>query len=159
VFVEPEWLPPLPPPIEAYCGDEDKLSEPIIAYRISPTCTLSEIRAVGEYQFGTEHVRSVVNGFSTDSMESRFISGSMVHFKQISIELHRTYEAPATLVCTVDMMGKKVIDAKIVQERVLNETRTVKYEEPVAVLDNLLTDLGVYTYSEPVYYSVNSCPD
>jgi hypothetical protein len=159
VYVEPEWLPPLPPPIEASCVDEEKVSEPIIAYRISNTCTLTDVRAVGEYQYGTEQVRSDVLGFSSEQLIRRFVSGSMIHFKEISIQLHRTYERPATLVCTVDMMGKKVIDAKIIRERVLSETRTVKYDEPVTVVENQLADLGVFTYSKPISYKTDSCPD
>lgn len=159
VYVEPEWLPPLPPPIEAVCVDEEKVSEPIIAYRISEICTLTDIRPIGEYQYGTEQVRSDVLGFSSDQLIRRFVSGSMIHFKEISIQLHRTYDRPATLVCTVDMMGKKVIDAKIIRERVLNETRTVKYDEPVSVVDNRLADIGVFTYSKPISYKTDSCPD
>jgi len=159
VYVEPEWLPPLPPPVEAFCSNEEQISEPIIAYRISDTCTLTDIRAVGEYQYGTEQVRSDVLGFSSDQLIRRFVSGSMIHFKEISIQLHRTYERPATLVCTVDMMGKKVIDAKIVRERVLNEVQTVAYDEALPVSNNQLPDLGVFTYTDIVRYSTNNCPE
>lgn len=159
VYVEPDWSPPVPPPFEAFCSDEEQVSEPVIAYRISPACTLTDIRPVGEYQYGTEQVRSDVQGFSSSQMVRRFISGSMIHFKEISIQLHRANERPATLVCTVDMMGKKVIDAKIRRERTLNELRTITYDEPVTVENNLLSELGVFTYSKPVTYTTNNCPD
>jgi len=162
VYVEPEWAPPIPPmlpPDEAFCVDQEHVSEPIIAYRISEICSLTDVRAIGEYQYGTEQVRSEVQGFSSRQMVRRFVSGSMIHFNEISIQLHRTYDRPATLVCTVDMMGSKVIDAKIVRERVVNEFRTITYDEPISVVNNQLPDLGVFTYTDEVRYTTNNCPE
>ncbi len=158
VYQEPEWLPPLPPPVEEYCSEQESISEPVIAYRISPDCGLADIKSVGAYRYGTEEVRREVMGFSSKEMVRRLVSGNFVFFNEISIELHRALEPEALLICTVDMMGKKVIDAKIRRQKVIDVYRTIPYDEPIEVTNNQLPDLGVFTYSRKVTYQTNSCP-
>ena len=48
VYQEPDWIPPLPPPVEEYCSEMENVSEPVISYRISPDCGITDIRSVGE---------------------------------------------------------------------------------------------------------------
>ncbi len=157
-YVEEEWAPPLPPDFEPpVCGEEERISEPVISYRVSESCALTDIRAVGEYRFGTEQARSRVRDLSSSRMIRRFVSGSFIYFREVRIELHRTFEPVASLVCTVDMNEKKVIDAKIIREQQLDRGRTRLDEEVLEIIDHRLPDLGVFTYSEPVTYTVNTC--
>jgi hypothetical protein len=158
-YQEPDWIPPLPPPVEEFCSEEEQVSEPVIAYRISPGCGLADIKSVGAYRFGTEEVRREVMGFTSQEMVRRLVSGNFVFFNEISIELHKVLEPEAKLICTVDMMGKKVIDAKIQRQKVIDVNRTIPYDEPVDVTDNKLPDLGVFTYSRKVRYQTNTCPN
>jgi hypothetical protein len=158
VYQEPDWIPPLPPPVEEYCSEQENISEPVISYRVSPGCGLTDIRAVGAYQYGTEEVRREVMGFTSKEMIRRLVSGNFVFFNEISIELHKALEPEALLICTIDMMGKKVIDAKIQRQKVIDVNRTITYDEPVEITDNQLPDLGIYTYSRQIRYQTNTCP-
>ena len=158
VYQEPDWIPPLPPPVEEYCSEMENVSEPVISYRISPDCGITDIKSVGAYRYGTEEVRREVMGFSSKQMVRRLVSGNFVFFNEISIELHKALEPEALLICTIDMMGKKVIDAKIQRQKVIDVNRAIPYDEPVVVNDNQLPDLGVFTYSRQIRYQTNTCP-
>ena len=159
VYEEPPWLPPLPPPVQEYCGDVEKLSQPVMSYRISESCNLTDIQTVGEYQYGTEQVRKELMGLASKEVVRRFASGSFKYFNELKIELHRASEPHAVLVCTMDMMQKQVLDAKIVRQRVIDESRTVSYDEPVVLENNQLPNLGVFTYTNDVRYTINNCPE
>jgi hypothetical protein len=159
VYEEPPWLPPLPPPIEEYCGDMEKLSQPVVSYRISGLCGLTDIQSVGEYQFGTEQVKKEVTGLASKQMVRRFVSGNFQYFNEMNIELHRASQATAMLVCTMDMMQKRVLSAKIVRQRVLDENKTIAYDEPIILENNQLPNLGVFTYTSDVRYTINNCPE
>lgn len=157
-YVEEDWVSPLPPDYEAVCFEPERISEPVIAYSISDACTITDIRAIGEYQFGTEQVKSEVRNMSTEEVIRRFVSGDFIYYRQISIQLHKALEAPATLACTVDMMGKNVVEAKILREQELANGRTRVIEEPLEIANNKLPDLGVFTYSSPISYTIDKCP-
>ena len=159
VYEEPPWLPPLPPPVEEYCHDQEKVSEPVISYKISDSCAIADVQQVGEEQYGTEQVKKEVMGLISKDMVRRYISGNFVFFNEVKIELHRALERPAALVCTVDMMGKKVIDAKITRQKVINEDKIVLYDEPVQTENNQLPNLGVFTYTSEIRYTINNCPE
>ena len=158
-YVEPEWVPPAPPEYEAFCADEQRTSQPVISYRVAPDCTLTDIQAVGEYRYGTEQVRSEVSDLSTSETVRRFVSGNFILYKEVRIELHSAREPTATLVCTTDMMGREVIDARIVRERRPGESSLPTVEQPVPVADGALPNLGVFTYTNTVTYSLNNCPE
>jgi hypothetical protein len=104
-------------------------------------------------------VKDEVSNLAGKEMIRRLVSGQYVLYNQVEIKLHRALERTATLVCTVDMMGNKVIDAKIIRERVINEDRIIPYEEPVIVENNQLPNLGVFTYTSKIRYKTNNCPE
>jgi len=158
-YVEEDWVAPPPPEFEPVCADEKRISEPVISYRISETCSVTDVQAVGEYRFGTEQVRSSVRNLPSSRMIRRFVSGSFIFFREIRIPLHKAFEPLATLVCTVDMMEKKVIDAKILRHKQLDRGRTRQDEQVLDTTGNRLPDLGIFTYSEPVSYTVDTCPE
>lgn len=157
-YIEEDWVVPSPPDHEAVCFEPERISEPVIAYRISDVCTITDIRPLGEYQFGTEQVKSEVRNMSAEEVTRRFVSGDFIYYREISIRLHKALEVPATLACTVDMMGKNVVKAKILREQELANGRTRVDEQALEIVDNKLPDLGVFTYSSPVSYTIDKCP-
>lgn len=159
IYEEPSWLPPLPPPVDQYCGDLENISEPVISYRISESCSLTDINTVGEYRYGDAQVRKEVMGLANKQMVRRFSGGNFVYFNEVKIELHKASEGTAVLVCIMDMMEKKVFDAKIVRQRVIDQNKNIPYDEPVAVENNQLPNLGIFTYTDKIRYTTNNCPE
>lgn len=158
VYEEPTWIPPLPPPVGDYCGDIEKVSEPVLSYRISPACEITDIQTVGEYQYGVARVKMEILGFSSKEMIKKFVSDELRLFHEVKIDLHRSIEPKATLVCTVEMLGNNVIDARIL--RSLNKGKSVSYQtESVKIEDGKLPNLGVFTYTNQVRYTINNCPE
>ncbi len=156
-YVEEEWIPPLPPTINKACSSEELFSEPVVSYQISKICGITEIKLVGEYKYGAELVKSEVKQLSSDDVIRRFVRGNFVYFREVRVQLNKAFEKEATLVCTLDMMGKKVIDAKITREKGIDKGTV--YEEPVKIENNQLTDLGIYTYTRKINYVTNTCPN
>jgi hypothetical protein len=158
VYVEPDWIPPLPPPVDEYCGEIEKVSDPVMSYQISPACEVTEIRTLGEYQYGAAEVKKDIEYFSSKEMIKKFVRDEFRLFNEVKIYLHKATEPPATLVCTVEMMGNKVVDARIL--RILDNSGKISYKtEPVSVIDGKLPNLGVFTYTKQVNYTINSCPE
>jgi hypothetical protein len=158
-YEEPPLVLPLPPPVEEYCGDREKISQPVMSYRISATCEIEDIQLLGGYQYGAAQVKQEVSDMRTKKVTRRFDSGNFVLYNDVNIELHRASEEKANLVCTVDMMGKKVIDAKIVRQKLIEENKYSPYDEPIIVDNNQLPNLGIFTYTREVRYTINNCPE
>lgn len=158
-YQEPDWIPPLPPPVEEYCGDQEQVTQPVISYRISAACALTDVRAVGEYKYGTEILRGEVMSLPEKEMIRRFESGNFVFYNEVRISLHKVLEQPATLVCTTDMMGKRLIDAHIEREKPIAEGRSVSIDESISLTDNQLPNLGIFTYTREVRHTTNNCPE
>ena len=110
---------------------------------------------MGEYKYGAEQIKSEVEQLSSDDVVRRFVGGNFVYFREVRVQLNKALEKEATLVCTLDMMGKKVIDAKIIRDNDSLE----KIEEPLKIENNQLTDLGIYTYTRKITYVTNTCPN
>ena len=159
IYEEPPLILPLPPPIEEYCGDMEKVSQPVISYRISPACEITDIQLVGEYQYGAAQVKQEVSEMIAKKVVRRFVSGNFVLFNDVNIQLHRASEETATLACTVDMMGKKVIDAKIIRQKLNEENKPISYHESITIDNNQLPNLGIFTYTREVEYIINNCPE
>jgi hypothetical protein len=158
VYEEPPWLPPLPPPVDEYCGEIEKVSEPVMSYQVSQACEIEDIQILGVYQYGAAQVRREIQNFSKKEMVKKFVDDEFRLFNEVKIELHRSTEQPATLVCTVEMMGNKVVDAMIL--RTLNNAASTSYKsEPVIVEDGKLPNLGIFTYTNEVRYTINNCPE
>lgn len=158
VYEEPSWIPPLPPPVEEYCGEIEKVSDPVLSYRISQACAISDIQTVGEYQYGAAQVKREIQEFSSKEMIKKFVDDELRLFNEVKIELHRSSEQQATLVCTVEMMGSRVIDARIIKPP-NSGMRTADITEPVVIEDGKLPNLGVFTYTNQVRYTINNCPE
>jgi hypothetical protein len=150
---------PLPPPIEEYCGDREKFSDPVVSYRISEYCEIIDVQMIGEYQYGVAQVKKEVMGMVKKDVVRRYQSGNFVLFNEVTLELHRALDQPAKLVCTIDMMGKKVMDAKIVRQKLTDENKMQSYNEPVNVENNQLPNLGIFTYTKEIRYTINTCPE
>ncbi len=158
VYEEPSWIPPLPPPVQEYCGDVEKVSEPVLSYRISPACEITEVQTIGEYQYGVAQVKREILGFSSKEMIKKYVSDEFRLFNEVKIDLHRSMEPTATLVCTVEMLGNSIIDARIL--RSMNNSNTVSYKtEQLIIEDGKLPNLGVFTYTTEVRYIHNNCPE
>ncbi|NNE38267.1 MAG: hypothetical protein HKN08_08180 [Gammaproteobacteria bacterium] len=158
VYEEPPWIPPLPPPVDEYCGEIEKVSEPVMSYRVSQACEITDIRTLGEYQYGAAQVKREIENFSEKEMVKKFVKDEFRLFNEVKIELHRISEERATLVCTVEMMGNSVVDARIL--RTLNNGARITYNtEPVVVEDGKLPNLGIFTYTSQVRYTINNCPE
>ncbi len=158
VYEEPPWIPPLPPPVDEYCGEVEKVSEPVMSYRISQACEIADIQTLGEYQYGAAQVKREIENFSKKEMIKKFVKDEFRLFNEIKIELHRATQQQATLVCTVEMMGNNVVDARIL--RTLNNGGNTTYKsEPVQVEDGKLPNLGIFTYTSHVRYTINNCPE
>ncbi|MGK0296436.1 MAG: hypothetical protein ACI9XC_000024 [Gammaproteobacteria bacterium] len=159
IYEEPPFILPLPPPVGEYCGDIEKISQPVMSYRISAACEVMDIQLIGGYQYGAVQVKQEVSNMRTKKVVRRLVSGSFVLYNEVNIELHRASEETANLVCTVDMMGKKVIDAKIVRQKLIGENKSIPYDESIIVDNNQLPNLGIFTYTREVRYTINNCPE
>jgi len=158
-YVEEEWIPPLPPIINKVCSSVEQISEPVVSYQISKICGITDITLVGDYKYGAEQIKSEVKQLSSDDVIRRFVRGNFVYFREVRAQLNKAFEREATLVCTLDMMGKKVIDAKIIRKKAIDNGVPTAIEEPVIIENNQLTDLGIFTYTRKINYVTNTCPD
>jgi hypothetical protein len=156
---------PLPPQPEIDIDNRDKYRckekeleyEPVASYRVSGMCEITDIKGVGEYEYGIRQVKSEIPRFQSEETVKRFVHGESVYRKQVQVELHRALERTATLVCETDMMESQVFNAKIIRTREDRHGELKRVEEPVAVEDQRLPDLGVFTHSRTVTYKTNRC--
>ena len=158
-YMEEEWMLPLPPKINKTCKSGEQIREPVVSYRISKICGITDVKLVGDYKFGAEQLKSEVKQLSSENVIRRFVSGEFIYFREVRVQLNRAFKKEATLVCTVDMMGKKVIDAKIIREKVHDKGTLKAIEEPVKIESNELTDLGIYTYIRKINYVASTCSE
>ena len=57
------------------------------------------------------------------------------------------------------MMGKMVIDAKIIRQKLNEENKPISYHESITIDNNQLPNLGIFTYTREVEYIINNCPE
>ena len=157
-FAEEEWVPPLPPGSEAEaCREKEIRSDPVASYRIAPNCSITDIASVGNYQYGMGEVKKEIRRFQTSEVVRRYLGGHFRYYKKISIELHKALENTATLVCHVDMMGKKVLDASIIRMEFVDNENLKPVEQPLALEKDGLPDMGVFTHTKTVTHLTNRC--
>jgi hypothetical protein len=150
--LEEERLPPLPPGEAQACPAAIE-SRPVVSYRISSQCRITDIQAIGEYRYGHSEVERQVRGFERSTTRRQFHSGDYRRVTGIEIELHRALDEPAHLVCVTDMMGREVLSATLVRARPGGKPLT----EPVSITDGRLPDLGVFTHTAVMVSPAPGC--
>lgn len=164
VAQEEDMSPPLPDididNREKYeCKEEELTYQPVASYRISGLCRITGVESVGDYKYGIGRVKSEIRDFQSSRTVKRFVGGESVFRKEVRIELRRARERPAVLVCETDMKEREVFDAKILRKRETRGGKLKEYEEPVAVENGRLTDLGVFTHSREITAMTDRCDE
>ncbi len=159
-----DLLPPQPEididrPEQYECREKELEYNPIASYRVSGLCEITDIQSVGDYQYGIRQVREDIRGFRSERTIKRFIRGQSRYRKQVRIKLHRALERASVLVCETDMLENRVYEAKIVRTREKEDGEEVKTEEPVAIDNQRLADLGIFTHSRRVTYTTDRCKE
>ena len=140
------------------CRKVERVSHPVAAYRISPRCRITDVHAVGDYTYGIQQVKAEIRAFQREEIIRRFVRDTYQYRKQRRIELHKALqERPATLVCETDMLETRVYSAHIQRTKVLDNGKLLDYQEPVEVRDGRLPDLGIFTHSSSVTYTMDQC--
>lgn len=157
-FAEEEWQPPLPPGSDTHaCREKEIRSYPVASYRIAPNCTITDVAAVGRYQYGMGEVKKEIRAFESSEVVRRYVGGQFRYFKNIHIELHKALAGPATLECQVDMMGKRVLNASITRMEFVSDENLKPITKPLALKSNALPDLGVFTHTKAIVRVTNRC--
>ncbi len=157
-------MPPAPEidtdnPEQYQCREKELAYEPVVSYRVSSLCRVSDMEGVGDYQYGIGQLKSEVRGFQSTRTVKRFTGDGTAYRQEVRIELHRARERPATLVCETDMKESEVFEAKILRQRESDKGKLIEYEEPVSVDNGQLPDLGVFTYSREITTMTNRCEE
>lgn len=139
------------------CKEKELTYQPVASYRISGLCQITDVEAVGDYQYGIGRIKSEIRDFQSSTTVKRFVSGESVYRKEVRIELRRARERPAALVCETDMKEEEVFGAKILRNREGKGGKLMEYEEPVNVENGRLPDLGVFTHSRKVTAMTDRC--
>jgi len=158
-------LPPLPPEGDldgrenGECREKELTYQPVVSYRISDLCRITDVKGVGDYKHGMGQVKSEVREFQFSRTVKRFVSGESVFRKEVRIELRRAREQPAVLICETDMKERKVFNAKIMRKRQARGGDFMEYEEPVSVTNGRLPNLGIFTHSREITVMTNRCEE
>lgn len=151
-----EPVTPLPPAVGRPPCPAPEISQPVVSYRISGMCEVTEVKAVGEYRHGAQALMETVAGFARTDTVRRLEGGRMIHVRRIEIPLHRALEPPARLVCHADMMKTRIFDAEI-RRAAVGDRLTVPPER-VRLENGRLPDLGLFTYTQDFEVPDPDCP-